>query len=138
MDTNIMNIIVAAVMLILFDVLSGLISAWVTGTFKSGIMREGGKHKLMLVLAIAFGVILDYAQQIATLGFSVPATTIICGYICIMEVLSCIENINKGFPGALPKKLTDILMVAGADQGISIQDPDQKNKEEDVNNGEGN
>lgn len=94
--------------LIIFDILSGLLSAMIRGEFQSHIMREGGLHKLMLVLAISFGIFLDYAMSVVDLGINVPVGRFICIYIIIMEICSIIENINKGFPNLIPKPVLKI------------------------------
>lgn len=110
--------IIVAFIFILCDIFTGVVSALTTGSFKSGVMREGGLHKFMLLTVIVFGVVLDIAQYMVDLGFSIPATTAICGYITLMEIMSCIENIDKGFPGALPKILTKTLSDAASEKGV--------------------
>lgn len=112
------NYIMVALMMILLDIFTGVAAAFIKGDFKSSKMREGGLHKLGLMIVIVFGVSLDYAQVLVDLGFSFPATTVICGYLSLMEILSCIENINKAFPTALPKALTNILYQAANEKGI--------------------
>ena len=119
--------IIVAFIFILCDIFTGVVSAFVTGTFKSQIMRKGGMHKLLLVTVIAFGVVLDIAQYMVDLGFNIPATTAICGYITLMEIMSCIENINRGFPNALPKALIKTLSHAADEIGANGE---KENKEE--------
>lgn len=124
------NFIIVTFVLIVWDILTGLVSAWVTGTYKSTIMREGGKHKMMLLVAVVFGVLLDYSQTMVDFGFSVQATKLICSYISIMEICSSLENIDKGFPGALPKALTNLLSSAADKQGLNKKDEDEEDKDE--------
>lgn len=112
------NFIVAALLLIVFDILTGVLAAMITGTFKSSKMREGGKRKLFLTVVVIFGVVLDYVQHIAELGINVPACTLICGYISLMEIMSIIENINKAYPNALPKKLIAVLQSGAEQAGV--------------------
>lgn len=112
------NFIIVALLFILFDILTGVIAAFITGTFKSSVMRKGGLRKLFLCVVIAFGVVLDYAQYMADLGFNVPATTAIAAYISLMEIMSCIENINKAYPNALPKKLVSVLQSGAQQAGV--------------------
>lgn len=101
-------IIVITIGLIIFDILSGLLSAMIKGTFESHIMREGGLHKLMLLLAISFGIFLDYSLKVVDIGVNVPVGRFICIYIIIMEICSIIENINKGFPNLIPAPILKI------------------------------
>lgn len=60
--TELIKYIGVATAFMLFDIITGLWSAIATGTYKSSIMREGGKHKITLILVILFGVLLDYSQ----------------------------------------------------------------------------
>lgn len=100
--------IIITIGLILFDVLSGLLSAMIRGELQSHNMREGGLHKLMLLLAISFGIFLDYAMSVVDIGINVPVGRFICIYIIIMEICSIIENINKGFPNLIPAPVLKI------------------------------
>ena len=109
---GLIQMVIVAVVMICFDVITGVVSAFATGTFKSSIMRQGGWHKLMLLIAVAFGVFLDVAQQMVDLGVSIPAGSCICGYIILMEICSNIENINKGFPGAIPAPILKLFNTA--------------------------
>lgn len=102
---DLIRIVFVALVLIAFDVVTGIVSAFATGTFKSSIMREGGWHKLTLVLAIGFGVFLNYAQTIVDIGVNIPVGNGICFYVILMECCSIIENINRGFPGAIPASI---------------------------------
>lgn len=119
--------IIVAFIFILCDIFTGVVSAVVTGSFKSGIMREGGWHKFMLLTVIVFGVVLDVAQYMVDLGFSIPATTAICGYITLMEIMSCVENINKGFPNALPKVLVKTLSHAADEMNVKDEESEKNN-----------
>lgn len=107
---------------IALDIISGVISSFITGTFKSSKMREGGKHKLLLLIVIVFGVALDVSQAILDMGFSLPCTSAICSYITFMEILSFIENVNLAFPNALPEALTNILYQTAKDKGVKVND----------------
>lgn len=119
---SLINIVIIAVALIAFDVITGVTAAFATGTFKSSIMRQGGWHKLMLLLAVCFGVFLDVAQGIVDLGVSIPAGSCICGYIILMEICSNIENINRGFPGAVPAPILKLFNTAKEEKEGKIHD----------------
>lgn len=98
-----------AVAFMIFDIVTGLWVAIATGEYKSSVMREGGKHKVTLILVIVFGVLLDYAQTQIDIGFSIPATLLICLYIIVMEIGSCKENINKAYDKAIPDALENAI-----------------------------
>lgn len=110
--------IVVTLIFIGFDVVTGVLQAFINGTFKSHIMRKGGYRKLCLVVCLAFGVALDYSQTVVDLGFAFPCLKAIATYISFMEIMSIIENINLAFPGTLPKQLVDILGHAAEEHGV--------------------
>lgn len=100
---------------IALDFITGLIQAAATGTFSSSIMRQGLFHKLGLLLCIALGVLVDYAQGFLELGVAVPVAGAVCAYIVIMEIGSSLENICKINPDLMPDKLTALFGVKGGD-----------------------
>lgn len=90
---------------IALDMITGLIKAIKEKAYCSSIMREGLFHKSGSILCIAFGVLVDYAQNYLDLGVSVPVAVSICAYICIMEIGSIIENVVTINPEIMPDKL---------------------------------
>lgn len=83
------------------DILTGYIQAVINKNVDSKIMREGLLHKFLLIVAILLGYVIKYAFN---LNFVAPAITI---YICIMEIMSILENLKKA--GVDLGKLGDIL-----------------------------
>ena len=118
--------IAVACIFIVFDVVTGVLQAFINGTFDSKKMRQGGLHKLCLLVTMAFGVALDYSQMLVELGFEFPCLKTIAGYITFMEILSCIENINLGFPNLLPKSLVSILNHAAKENGVEEDDQEEE------------
>ena len=114
--------ILVACIFIVFDIATGVLQALINGTFSSKVMRKGGLHKIGLLTVIAFGVALDYSQTLVELGFDFPCLKSIASYITLMEIMSCIENINLAFPNALPKKLVDVLGHAAEENGVEEDD----------------
>lgn len=112
------NYILVTLVFILFDIITGVLQALINGTFESHKMREGGLRKLYLIVVIAFGVVLDYSQDMVDLGFNFPCLSWICTYISLMEIMSIIENINLAFPNALPKGLIKMLHDAAREKGV--------------------
>lgn len=78
---------------IVFDVVTGLIKAGYDGNYNSAIMREGGFHKSMEVMAMAVAYFVEYAIVYINIGVDVPAVPAVTVYICIMELISILENI---------------------------------------------
>ena len=78
---------------IVFDVVTGLIKAGYNGNYNSAIMRQGGFHKSMEVMAMAVAYFVEYALVYINIGVDVPAVPAVTVYICIMELISILENI---------------------------------------------
>ena len=83
------------------DILTGYIQAVINKDIDSKVMREGLLHKCLLIVALVMGYVVQYAFN---LNFVAQAITI---YICIMEVMSILENLKKA--GLDLGKLGDIL-----------------------------
>lgn len=84
---------------ILLDIITGLIKAFYTNTFQSGVMRQGLFHKLGELLAV--GIL--YGAQIALPMIGVEAHLPLfpagVGYCVLMELGSIIENLRAFTPG---------------------------------------
>lgn len=83
---------VVALGFIAFDVLTGLIKAFKEKGYNSTIMREGGYHKSMEIIAVVGAYLLEYAIKYVDLGINVPCVNVVVAYICIMEFISILEN----------------------------------------------
>lgn len=90
---------------ILLDMATGIIKAFKEKNYTSSIMREGLFHKCGSILCVALGVLVDYAQVFIDLGFNVKTVIPICGYICLMEVGSIIENVGAINPQLFGDKM---------------------------------
>lgn len=97
MKTTVYWIVIAAA--ILLDIITGLIKAFYTNTFKSTVMRQGLFHKTGELLAV--GIL--YGAQIALPMIGVDAHLPLfpagVGYCVLMELGSIIENLRAFTPG---------------------------------------
>lgn len=85
--------IVAALVFILFDILTGVIKAVKNGELSSKVARQGLFNKTGFVLVIVFGCLCEYSSSLVDFGFEVPLILPTCIYIVMLEVLSIIENL---------------------------------------------
>ncbi len=92
MDVN-YQILVIVFIMILFDIITGLTKAIKQHDIKSVKLREGLWHKAGFIGLIAFAHILEYAEQIADLGYTVPAVSAVCVYVIVTEAVSIVENL---------------------------------------------
>ena len=83
------------------DILTGYIQTLINKNVDSKIMREGLLHKCLLIVAIVVGYVVEFAFGITAVA------QVITIYICLMEVMSILENLKKA--GLDLGKLGDIL-----------------------------
>lgn len=107
MDTIMLPLLTC--LFIVFDSISGNISACANHTWKSSEMRRGLYHKFGSIMLVALAYLIDYAQKYVDLGFQVPIAVGVCVYIILMELGSIVENIGKINPDLLPDKVRAIL-----------------------------
>ena len=87
------------------DIVTGWIQASVNNNWKSDIMRAGLYRKSGELLIVVLGFVAE--QAVPVIGQYKLATWISL-YICIMEAISVLENLDKagvGFPKSILKKL---------------------------------
>lgn len=91
--------------LILVDVVSGIIQALINDDFHSTTMRQGLYHKVLeiLVIVVAFALQLAFNSELVS--------TIIMGYIVVMELASILENLTRAGLNLGP--LSKMLRITG-------------------------
>lgn len=81
------------------DMVAGFVAAAINKELSSSKMRKGLLHKvLMLVLIFVCLAIEIGISHTVALPYDVPTCEAVCGYIIIMELISVLENIAKGYP----------------------------------------
>ena len=90
---NVLAVLGVTLGFILFDIISGIIKAIYKEGLNSTVLRQGLFHKLSEVLAVGGSWLLEYAIAYVNLGISLPLINVVSIYICIMELISIIENI---------------------------------------------
>lgn len=111
---------------IVLDIVSGFSQACVNKTVDSSVMRRGLWHKTAYILTIVLGVLCEYSVVYIDLGFTIPITLPICGFICATEMVSIVENIGRINPELAGSKLLDYFS-----QSKSRRNDDGKNNDED-------
>ena len=100
--TNIWWAILAPMILITIDILTGLVIAWRNGDFKSSIMRTGLSKKFGELVYVLVGILTKFALGTELILYF----TVI--YICLMELSSLAENCAK-LGVEIPEKLKEKL-----------------------------
>ena len=102
--TNVWWAILAPMVLIVIDVLTGIVIAWKNNDFKSAKMRAGLSKKFGELVYVLVGILTKFALGTELiLYFTV-------GYICLMELSSLAENCDKlgvKMPDKLKEKLNN-------------------------------
>lgn len=100
----------------LLDLATGMIAAILEGTgLDSKIARKGFLKKVVLLLSVALGTFLDimlpYVAQKAGIHLddTIIFSSVVCGYICVTESISIVENIYRATGGAIPKWIMNML-----------------------------
>jgi toxin secretion/phage lysis holin len=96
-------VLVLPISLMLIDVITGLLKAFMTKTFQSSILRAGGCKKVGEVAVLGVG-------ELFTCALVLPdyVMILISAYIVFMEIMSIIENIDKlGVP--IPAFVRDVV-----------------------------
>lgn len=84
--------------LICFDFLTGFIKAIYNKKLDSTILRKGLFHKLAELLALIGCGGVDYGINFIDLPFDLPILPSVAIYICVMEIISCFENLCEVNP----------------------------------------
>lgn len=84
--------------LICFDFLTGFIKAIYNKKLDSTVLRKGLFHKLAELLALIGCGGIDYGINFIDLPFELPILPSVAIYICVMEIISCFENLCEVNP----------------------------------------
>lgn len=116
-DAQSWGIALACVMMIA-DMLAGFIVAVINEELSSNKMRKGLLHKaLMLILIFVCLAIEIGISHTVALPYDVPTCEVVCGYIVVMELMSVLENIAKGYPALKDSALLKLFNLGDKDNG---------------------
>ena len=96
-----MFVYIVAFAFIIFDILTGLIKAIYTRKLNSTVLRKGLFHKLAEILSVIGAGLLEYGISYVDIGINVSLLPIVSAYICVMELISCMENLGEVNPDLL-------------------------------------
>lgn len=116
-DAQSWGIALACVMMVA-DMVVGFIVAIINEELSSIKMRKGLLHKvLMLVLIFVCLAIEIGISHTVALPYDVPTCEVVCGYIVVMELMSVLENIAKGYPELKDSMLFKLFNLGNKDNG---------------------
>ena len=98
MNSEYIPFIVIPLIMMCFDVLSGVIKAIKQKELSSTKAREGLYHKMGFVILLLFSLFLTYSQSYINLGIDIPILQATAIYICCTELISTLENLRQISP----------------------------------------
>ena len=93
-----MKIYIIVLCFIGFDIITGLVKALYTTGLNSTVLRKGLFHKLSEVLAVGGSGLLEMGTKYIDLGVSLPLLNCVSVYVCVMELISIMENLAEVNP----------------------------------------
>ena len=97
-DAQSWGIALACVMMVA-DLVVGFIVAVINEELSSNKMREGLLHKVLMLILIFVCLAIEIGiSHTVALPYDVPTCEVVCGCVVVMELISVLENIAKGYP----------------------------------------
>lgn len=90
--------IIAVSIFIVFDIITGVIRALYNDGLNSTALRKGLFHKLSELIATVGAYLLEFGMNYINLGVDVPLLKATTTYICLMELVSIVENLAEVNP----------------------------------------
>lgn len=92
------SILLACVMMCA-DVVVGFIQAAINNQLSSTKMRQGLLHKVLILILIFVCLAIEVGiGHTVKLPYDIPTCEVVCGYVIVMELVSILENIGRGYP----------------------------------------
>lgn len=106
-----------AIVLNILDFITGTLAALRHHDIQSSRMRDGLFKKFGFVVLYVLG----WAWEKWGAGIGLPmghtVLTAVCVYVCSIEVVSLLENINKLNPQIIPEKIMSLLKITNKGDG---------------------
>lgn len=109
------SILLACVMMCA-DVVVGFIQAAINNQLSSTKMRQGLLHKVLILILIFVCLAIEIGiSHTVKLPYDIPTCGVVCGYIIIMELISILENIARGYPQFADSQLFKLFNLSDKD-----------------------
>lgn len=110
--------IVACLVMMVFDIITGFMAAWKNKNIQSTKMREGLFHKGTLILLIILAWMCElFVMHIPDLGITIPLVIPACVIIFTMELVSITENAAEINPELKDSKLLKLFSISNDVEG---------------------
>jgi toxin secretion/phage lysis holin len=92
------SILLACVMMCA-DIVVGFVQAAINNQLSSTKMRQGLLHKVLILILIFICLAIEIGiGHTVKLPYDIPTCEVVCGYVIVMELVSILENIARGYP----------------------------------------
>lgn len=109
--------IALACVMMLADILVGFVTAAINNEISSTKMRQGLLHKVLMLVLIVVCLAIELAiGHTVELPYDIPTCEVVCGYIVVMELMSVLENIGRGYPQFAGSALFKLFNLADKDK----------------------
>ena len=110
------GIALACVMMV-SDVVVGFISAAINNQLSSTKMRQGLLHKVLILILIFVCLAIEIGiGHTVKLPYDIPTCEVVCGYVIVMELVSILENIARGYPEFANSQLFKLFNIDSKDK----------------------
>ena len=110
------SILLACVMMCA-DVVVGFIQAAINNQLSSTKMRQGLLHKVLILILIFVCLAIEVGiSHTVKLPYDIPTCGVVCGYVIIMELVSILENIARGYPQFADSQLFKLFNLDSKDK----------------------
>ena len=115
-DAQTWSILLACVMMCA-DVVVGFIQAAINNQLSSTKMRQGLLHKVLILILIFVCLAIEIGiSHTVKLPYDIPTCGVVCGYVIIMELMSILENIARGYPEFADSQLFKLFNLSSKDK----------------------
>ena len=110
------SILLACVMMCA-DVVVGFIQAAINNRLSSTKMRQGLLHKVLILILIFVCLAIEIGiSHTVKLPYDIPTCGVVCGYVIVMELISILENIARGYPEFADSQLFKLFNLDSKDK----------------------
>ena len=115
-ETQSWGIALACVMMV-SDVVVGFIQAAINNQLSSTKMRQGLLHKVLILILIFVCLAIEIGiSHTVKLPYDIPTCEVVCGYVIVMELVSILENIARGYPEFANSQLFKLFNIDSKDK----------------------
>ena len=115
-DAQTWSILLACVMMCA-DVVVGFIQAAINNQLSSTKMRQGLLHKVLILILIFVCLAIEIGiSHTVKLPYDIPTCGVVCGYVIVMELISILENIARGYPEFADSQLFKLINLDSKDK----------------------